>query len=540
MYKDSTLAYLFIYGLDLYGLSLIINNMNKLTESYKSICLLLVLTLHLPTLAQSLPRFSYEKINEHIVSLRDLRARKQTLADKRSHEVLLLNLRVVENYGQSLAHYILDSFSKGTIQPYTLNLLHEFFKTKVVIHERIVELKSGILENEVLKALQLESFRKIHDLYFHKKSLRTILNDQFKIESLELDEWYSLRDRVLKERYISNREDFLKVKAFPIKESQRQKSKLLNTWSKSALYVALENNVNWAPLANTGLFWRNIGDGVLTGVGKIAIGASSVFGNAVGNISWREGYLKNNTQLLSVLNETLKPFDLLMEKKAYKFTDITIPGNFGHVGVYMGSEEQLRELGLWELPEMKPFRSPIKEGKRIFQVRRWGLEFDSLENFTNLDEIAVLRVNDFLKRGKKNLSLTIEYLGDQINKNYDFGFDAMTGETVTCTEIFAFSYGPIRWPSDEILGRTTISPDNVAELAFYRGSPLKTIFYVTGDEKGLHHRSEQELGEALQYKYINGLYKKFSQKCRRDMVRSRRSGIRFKYICDDTLTEKVY
>ncbi len=514
--------------------------MKKLTRNYKTLCLALVFILQLPALAQALPRFSYEKINDHITSLRDLRIRKQSLTEERSRDELLLNLRVVENYGQSLAHYILDSFSKGTIQPYTLNLLHEFLKTEVVIHERIVDLKSDVLENEVLKALQLESFRKIHDLYFHKKTLRTILNDQFKIESLGLDKWYSLRDRVLNERYISNREDFLKAKAFPIKEFQRQKSKLLNTWSKSGLYVALENNVSWAPLANTELFWRNIGDGVLAGVGKVAIGASSVFGNAVGNIAWREGYLKNNTKLLSMLKETLKPFDLLMEKKAYKFTDITIPGNFGHVGVYMGSEEQLRKLGLWELPEMKPFRAPIKEGKRIFQVRRWGLEFDSLENFTNLDEIAVLRVNGFLERGKKDLSLTIEYLGDQIDKNYDFGFDAMTGETVTCTEIFAFSYGPIRWPSDEILGRTTISPDNVAELAFYKGSPLKTIFYVTGDERGLQHRSEQELGEALQYKKINGLYKKSSQKCRRDMIRSRRNGIRFKYICDDILTEKNY
>jgi hypothetical protein len=229
-----------------------------------------------------------------------------------------------------------------------------------------------------------------------------------------------------------------------------------------------------------------------------------------------------------------------MEKKAYKFTDITIPGHWGHVGIYMGTEAQLRELGLWELEVMKPFRGPIKNGKRIFQVRRWGLEFDSLENFTNLDEMAVLRVEGFLKNKAQDLEMTIEYLGDQMEKKYDFSFDAMTGETITCTEIIAFSFGPIRWPMEELLGRLTISPNNLAELAFYTGSPLKTLMYVIGNEDGLQNKSEEDFGKTLNYYKRGNNYVKHTEKCQREMYRHRRDSIRFHYSCDDIYTEKVY
>jgi len=235
-----------------------------------------------------------------------------------------------------------------------------------------------------------------------------------------------------------------------------------------------------------------------------------------------------------------RPFDLLLEKKAYKFTDLTIPGHWGYIGIYLGTKEQLQELGLWELPVIGPFREHIERGKSIFQVRRTGLEFDSLENFINLDEMAVLRLKGQAKKSKDELKLIFEYLADQLNKSYDFSFDAMTAEKITCTEIVAFSYGPIKWPMDYILGRYSISPNNMAELSFFTGSPLQNIMYVTGDKQGTHYRNVEEFGKTLDYKSFGTIYKKKSERCLRKTYRHKRSSIRFKYECKEFYNENKY
>lgn len=496
--------------------------------------------MSISSLAQERATFSYELVNEHIRSLRDMRNLKSEAGDEQLPTSLLTSLREVENYGQSLAHYILDSYENGAIQPYTLNLLQEYFQTQLVVHHFIATSSENNRDAIILKALQLESFKKIHDLYFHEKSLRALISDQFKLPNLGLSRWNSLRDGILNESYINSLERAAKKVAFPLKSADIERSAVARSWSNSGLYNALLKNKDWKSLADKDMFWRNFGDGLLAGFGKVTTGASAAFGAVAGNIAWREGYLKEDPILLDVLNRTLKPFDLLMEKKAYKFTDITIPGHWGHVGIYMGSEAQLKELGLWDLEAMKPFREPIRSGKRIFQVRRWGLEFDSLENFTNLDEFALLRLEGFLNNKKKDLEMTLEYLGDQMDKKYDFSFDAMTGETITCTEIIAFSFGPIRWPMEELLGRLTISPNNLAELAFYTDSPLKTIMYVTGDERGLHNKTEADFGKTLNYFKRGNVYVKHSEVCDREIYRHRRDGIRFRYSCEDIYTERKY
>jgi hypothetical protein len=317
-------------------------------------------------------------------------------------------------------------------------------------------------------------------------------------------------------------------------------SSLVIDFEKSVAHQLLLKDLKWDSLIDTGLFWKNIGDNLRDGAAIVTTGASATFGAVAGSIAWREGYLKDNQELLTNLNSTLQPFDLLMEKKAYKFTDLTIPGHWGHIGVYLGSEKQLKELGLWDSPQITPFKENIRAGKRVFQVRRWGLVFDDLNEFINLDEMAVLRVEGFTQKNKADLLYTLEYLADQLGKGYDFSFDAMTGETVTCTEIIAFSYGPINWPMDQILGRLTITPNNLAELAFYDNSPLKTISYITGDPEGLHYRSVEELAETLQYKSFSDGFYKYSQECEREAYRHRKQGIRFRYSCEDVFEKNIY
>jgi len=483
-------------------------------------------------------KVSFDKVDNQINILKGLKE-KYSLKESNPN-ALHQDLRLLTNYAQSLSQYLLNNFENNTLQPYSLNLIHEFLGAFMALNINILQMENST-ETLVLQAIQLSNFKKVNDLFFHPKALRTLLNDQINTESLKINGWTSLSAQILNKRNAEKLEAKLKSKAFPVnKLPGRISQELKLSFAGSEAYALLQKGKSLSELADNELFWRRAGDGILGALGKIPTGASSAFGAVAGNIAWREGYLKENQNLLSLLEENLVPFDLLMEKKAYKFTDITIPGHWGHVGIYLGSEKQLKELGLWDLPEIAPFRENIKKGKRIFQVRRWGLVFDSLEEFSNLDEMAVLRLKSFNKRNKSEVKQTLSYLSDQIGKDYDFSFDAMTNEKITCTEIIAFSFGTIKWPTEALLGRLTISPNNLAELAFFTDSPLQTIYYITGDEKGMHFKTPEDLGNTLGYVKKSSTYYKHQLACERELYRHRRDSIRFKYRCDDLFTERDY
>src|SRR5690606_18021782 len=88
-----------------------------------------------------------------------------------------------------------------------------------------------------------------------------------------------------------------------------------------------------------------------------------------------------------------------------------------------------------------------------------------------------------------------------LEKKYDFSFDAMATTKITCTEIIMLSYGNINWPMDRVLGRLSITPNNMAELALFNDSPLEYIAYYRATE--LHQVQEldqREFARVLEYR----------------------------------------
>ena len=65
-------------------------------------------------------------------------------------------------------------------------------------------------------------------------------------------------------------------------------------------------------------------------------------------------------------------------------------------------------------------------------------------------------------------------------KKYDFNFDVDTTDKIVCSELAYVSFPSIDWPTAKTLGRYSISPDNVAQLA-WNNVPLQlVIFYHDG------------------------------------------------------------
>ena len=124
---------------------------------------------------------------------------------------------------------------------------------------------------------------------------------------------------------------------------------------------------------------------------------SKVFGNSVGLVQTRKGLLFKNQKEIDRIKSRLKPMDVLLEKTPFRLTDKFIPGHFGHVAIWVGTEKELKANGLWEHPQIKPYQKDIMEGKCVLEALRDGVQLSSLEKFMDVDDVAVLRA------GKKNV-----------------------------------------------------------------------------------------------------------------------------------------
>jgi hypothetical protein len=219
-------------------------------------------------------------------------------------------------------------------------------------------------------------------------------------------------------------------------------------------------------------------------------GVSKFFGNSVGLVESRKGKLFGKEEIRKQLLETLQPLDILLEKTPFRLTDKLIPGHFGHVAIWIGSQKELKEKGLWDNEVVVPYHHKItpegeeeasKNGYQIVEALREGVKLSSLKQFMNIDDFAILRPvfsENISEKEKESLLLAFR----QVGKEYDFNFDVNTTEKIVCSELAYVCFPQIDWPTEKTAGRFTISPDNVANLC-WEGVPLELITFYHDGEK---------------------------------------------------------
>lgn len=223
---------------------------------------------------------------------------------------------------------------------------------------------------------------------------------------------------------------------------------------------------------------------VLTGLGKEGVSLfSMVFGNSVGLIETRKGKLYDNAAVRKTVSSALLPGDILLEKTPFRLTDKFIPGHWGHVAIWVGTEQQLRELGLWQHPLVAPYQERIRQGHGVIEALRSGVELSTLPRFMNVDDLAVIRSSD--PAPSHQARIVLQALR-QIDKDYDFNFDVETTDKIVCSELVYHVYTGYRWPTSKTLGRSTISPDHIAAkvledkgleliLLYHDGKPVRKL-----------------------------------------------------------------
>jgi len=156
-----------------------------------------------------------------------------------------------------------------------------------------------------------------------------------------------------------------------------------------------------------------------------------------------------------------------------------IPGHWGHAAIWIGTEQELKAIGLWLHPLVVKYHQQIQAGELIAESLRSGTQLGSLAHFLNVDDLAIIRSKKPL--GDTEMRDTILLALRQIGKAYDFNFDVETTDKIVCSQLVYLSYSHIHWPTESTLGRYTISPDNVAVKTLDDGPLELKIFYHKGE-----------------------------------------------------------
>ena len=401
-----------------------------------------------------------------------------------------------------------------------LELMKESWKEYITTSKTYLDLSKNMKKSEkaLVEIFLIERTQSLYNTYMDNKPTRQILKDQSLVLDHQIENFF---ERTLSK---SNRKKIASY-LFQIKKEKP------SGFNQSVIFSKFLNNESLKQFANldshvTDLFSK------LFSISTNSISYS--FGAIASPIEWGNGgQLRNDKKAQNKIFNELKPLDIIFEKKGYKLTDYTIPGYWGHNAVWLGTKEQLIELGIWDKKELELFRTQIENGNSIFEMRKWGITFSNFEKWINMDAYASIRVKGILEKSKKDLLKVFRIFSEQLNKKYDFGFNADTSFKITCSEVIYLAYGDYNWPTKNIFGRNTISPNDMAESAFYKDSPFQFISFVTGDEeKGATFQSKEFFANLMGFNAKDdGTFKKRYNECKLSHKRQKRRGIKIKNNC---------
>jgi uncharacterized protein YycO len=203
-----------------------------------------------------------------------------------------------------------------------------------------------------------------------------------------------------------------------------------------------------------------------------------LFGNAIGLVETRKGKLYGRDNIGREVRETLRAGDILLEKTPFRLTDKLIPGYWGHAAIWIGTEQELKELGIWDNPLVVKHREDIRGGRLVVEALRSGVEMNTIDHFLNIDSFGILRKPG--SSGEERARTVIQALR-QVGKPYDFNFDVESKGKVYCSKLIYLSFSGIDWPTKKSLGRTTFTPDDIALKAARDKSLQLVTFYHDGN-----------------------------------------------------------
>lgn len=411
---------------------------------------------------------------------------------------------------ESFAHKLEDKINSGVpINGRELQEIHESVMTRVAVTDFLMTYidkyrpylnkSAALTEEEKIKGVMLalslglilsDNYLEAIELFQKNGKLRKIVNEKnisYQKTSNELLKavrtYYKAKNLRDKRKGIH----FVEDKQFTILEMAKKDEdvkflKDIIESSPSYLLVLEESNLE-ENIHDLGVFFKKLffakkhGSIALQKSTSIIVGGlSKAFGNSVGQIQHRNGKLYESKEAADAIKAILKPGDILLEKTPFRATDKFIPGFWGHNAIWLGTEEEVKKLGLWDHPAFKPLQEHIKAGKSILEALRPGVTIDPVEHFLDIDDMAIIRIKNI---SEEELKASLIRTASQYGKKYDFNFDVETQDQLVCSELIYMAYVDIPWRTEKTLGRYTINPDAVAEQSV-KGPFEVVMLYIDG------------------------------------------------------------
>ena len=336
-------------------------------------------------------------------------------------------------------------------------------------------------------SILVNDYLQLSDLAYYNSFTRLYLNSKESAYAIPVNHLNALNN------YLNNSKElfhlktiFLKMEAYPQNESVPQAS-------FSEIYDILKDLEYYQQLIHHDVYMRvskpyhrlmlKIRDAFFKSVSETGFILSKVVGNFAGTAKIRQkGYLYDQPRAKELLLSQLKPLDALLDKNYNRLSNYLITSHFGHAAIWLGTKNQMIEIGMWDQPFMVPFQEEIAQGKTILESVRSGVRLTSLEHFLDVDELAVLRYEGFERDSYLRERVYFNGL-IQLNKPYDFNFDLFTTEAIICSELVFLAFDFVDWDYDYAYKRYFIDPDHIAKRSISDFPDFSLPLFLTSSKE---------------------------------------------------------
>lgn len=224
---------------------------------------------------------------------------------------------------------------------------------------------------------------------------------------------------------------------------------------------------------------------------SIAEPAAPAIGMAISAVQWRHGRLNSGSGALDYLRARMRPLDVFLFSNKHRLSGHTGAGLFGHSAVYLGSERDLKALGLWNHPAIVPHHQAIREGRSVIEsAQAHGTALAPVAHLADTDRVVLLRP----QLAKERKEAAIARLFALVGTRFDHHYRLDESGRVFCTELIELGIPELRLPRRETYGREVILPDDVALRAISGGGNLRFVAYLRADREGWESAGPADLG----------------------------------------------
>lgn len=216
-----------------------------------------------------------------------------------------------------------------------------------------------------------------------------------------------------------------------------------------------------------------------------------VLGDAFGRVVMRRGLLAERPDVLRHITQRLRPLDILVVSSKGRLTGNLIPGLFSHTVAYVGSESQLKALGVWDDPAIRPHQEAIRAGKVMIEADHRGVHLTTAATALETDRVAVFRPR--VTHQRRIAALLISHVGTP----YDFVFDNSDTGELYCAELIDHAMPEIRMPSRELYGRRLFLPDDAIAAGISGRMRATPVLYVRATASGWEDAGTADLKRDL-------------------------------------------